>query len=235
MGPVNMTIAIRKPKESLVKHRALALSLLAVGVVASSAACSSSSGSTAASAASSAAMSASAAPPASAAASAQQAGASMTDFGPACSAVPATGAGSFTGMAAAPVATAASANPVLSTLVAAVKKAGLVDTLNSAQNITVFAPDNAAFAKIPAATLDKVLDNKAELTKILTYHVVSGRYTPGQLADGAALSTLEGSKVQPALTGSTYTVNGANVVCGNVQTANATVYIIDTVLMPPSS
>jgi uncharacterized surface protein with fasciclin (FAS1) repeats len=207
-----------------VHNRALALSLLAAGLVVGTAACGSSSSSSAASARTPKAV-----------ASAAQAGASTTDFGPACSAVPASGGGSFGGMAVAPVATAASANPVLSTLVAAVKKAGLVDTLNQAQNITVFAPDNAAFAKIPAATLDKVLDNKAELTKILTYHVVSGRYTPGQLAGGTPLTTLEGASVTPALTGGTYTVNGAHVVCGNVQTANATVYIIDTVLMPPSS
>ena len=137
-------------------------------------------------------------------------------------------------MSTAPVATAASANPVLSTLVTAVKKAGLVDTLNSASGITVFA-DNAAFAKIPAATLSQVLANKAELTKILSYHVVAGRYTPSQLAAGTPLKTLEGATVTPALMGSTYEVNSADVVCGNVQTANATVYIINTVLMPPSS
>jgi uncharacterized surface protein with fasciclin (FAS1) repeats len=124
-------------------------------------------------------------------------------------------------MATAPVATAASANPVLSTLVVAVKQAGLVDTLNSADGITVFAPDNSAFAKIPASTLKSVLANKAELTKILSYHVVSGRVTPA-----------EGSTVKPAMMGTTYTVNGATVVCGNVQTANATVYIINSVLMP---
>jgi uncharacterized surface protein with fasciclin (FAS1) repeats len=216
-----------------VNYRALALSVVAAGLVAGTAACSSSGSSAASSSASPKSVTASAA--GSAAASGQQASSSMTDFGPACSSVPASGAGSFSGMAAAPVATAASANPVLSTLVAAVKKAGLVDTLNSAQNITVFAPDNAAFAKIPAATLDKVLDNKAELTKILTYHVVSGRYTPSQLAGGMALKTLEGGSVTPALMSGTYTVNGANVVCGNVQTANATVYIINNVLMPPSS
>jgi uncharacterized surface protein with fasciclin (FAS1) repeats len=156
----------------------------------------------------------------------------MTDFGPACSSVPKTGAGSFTGMSTAPVATAASANPVLSTLVTAVKKAGLVDTLNSAQNITVFAPDNAAFAKIPPATLDKVLASKTELTKILTYHVASGRITPEELASGKSFKTLEGGTVTATMSGSTYSVNGANVVCGNVQTANATVYIINTVLMP---
>jgi uncharacterized surface protein with fasciclin (FAS1) repeats len=138
-------------------------------------------------------------------------------------------------MSTAPVATAASANPVLSTLVAAVKAAGLVDTLNSASNITVFAPDNAAFAKIPAATLKSILSDKAELTKILTYHVAGARYTPAELASGTSIKTLEGGMVTPALTSGTYSVNSADVVCGNVQTANATVYIINTVLTPPSS
>jgi uncharacterized surface protein with fasciclin (FAS1) repeats len=135
-------------------------------------------------------------------------------------------------MATAPVATAASANPVLSTLVTAVKQAGLANTLNSAAGITVFAPDNAAFAKIPASTLKSVLADKAELTKILTYHVVAGRVTPAELASGKTLKTLEGSTVSPAMMGTSYTVNGASVVCGNVQTANATVYIIGSVLMP---
>ena len=127
-----------------------------------------------------------------------------SDFGPGCASVPKGGAGSFTGMSTAPVATAASANPVLSTLVTAVKQAGLVDTLNSAAGITVFAPDNSAFAKIPAATLASVLANKAELTKILTYHVVAGRVTPTQLAAGNPLKTLEGATVTPAMMGSTY-------------------------------
>ena len=108
-----------------------------------------------------------------------------------------------------------------------------MDTLNSASNITVFAPDNAAFAKIPAATLAKVLADKAELTKILTYHVAAARYTPDQLAAGTTIKTLEGASVTPGKMGATYEVNDAHVVCGNVQTANATVYIIDTVLMPP--
>ena len=138
-------------------------------------------------------------------------------------------------MATAPVATAASANPVLSTLVTAVKQAGLVNTLNSASGITVFAPDNAAFAKIPASTLKTVLADKPELTKILTYHVAPARYTPTQLASGTMIKTLEGATVAPALSNGMYAVNGADVVCGNVQTANATVYIINTVLMPPAS
>lgn len=155
-------------------------------------------------------------------------------FGSACSAVPKNGAGSFDGMAQDPVATAASHNPALSTLVTAVKKAGLVDTLNSAQNITVFAPTNDAFAKIPKATLDKVLNDKAELTKILTYHVVGRRLTPKDLENGS-FDTLETSKLTTSGSGESYTVNdSAKVVCGNVRTANADVHIIDSVLMPTS-
>jgi uncharacterized surface protein with fasciclin (FAS1) repeats len=211
----------------IMKYRLLATTGLAACLALTAAACSSSPSSSSASAPATSAP-ASTAPVSSGATTA-------SDFGPGCASVPKTGAGSFTGMSTAPVATAASANPVLSTLVTAVKKAGLVDTLNSASGITVFAPDNAAFAKIPAATLNQVLANKAELTKILTYHVVAGRYTPSQLAGGTPLKTLEGAAVTPALMGSTYEVNRADVVCGNVQTANATVYIINTVLMPPSS
>ncbi|MEU2786048.1 fasciclin domain-containing protein [Streptomyces sp. NPDC007110] len=155
-------------------------------------------------------------------------------FGPACSAVPKNGAGSFDSMAKDPVATAASHNPALSTLVTAVKKAGLVDTLNNAQGITVFAPTNDAFGKIPKATLDKVLNDKAMLTKILTYHVVGQKLTPKDMENGS-FDTLEKSKVVTSGSGESYTVQGsAKVVCGNVTTANATVYIIDTVLMPKS-
>jgi len=213
-------------------YRLLAVSGLAVSLGLATAACGSSSSSPASAPASSATASSAAAASSSAASSS---GAAAMDFGPGCSSVPKSGAGSFSGMAAAPVATAASANPVLSTLVTAVKKADLVDTLNSASNITVFAPDNAAFAKLPTATLDKVLADKALLTKILTYHVASGRQTPAELASGTAIKTLEGGMVSPAMMNGTYMVNKASVVCGNVQTANATVYIIDTVLMPPSS
>ncbi|GAA1372005.1 fasciclin domain-containing protein [Streptomyces beijiangensis] len=155
-------------------------------------------------------------------------------FGPGCASVPKDGAGSFDGMAKDPVATAASNNPALSTLVAAVKKAGLVDTLNNAQNITVFAPTNDAFAKIPKADLDKVLNDKAQLTKILTYHVVGQKLTPKQLENGT-FTTLEKSSLTTSGSGTAYKVNDtSNVVCGNVPTANATVYIVDTVLMPKS-
>jgi uncharacterized surface protein with fasciclin (FAS1) repeats len=155
-----------------------------------------------------------------------------TPFGPGCAAVPASGAGSFNGMATAPVATAASSNPVLSTLVTAVKAAGLVDTLNSAPAITVFAPSNDAFAKIPADTLNKVLADKATLTKILTGHVIAGKLSPDKLAGDH--QTLAGNTVTVMGSGENFTVgkDNAKVICGNVTTANATVYIIDTVLMP---
>ncbi len=153
-------------------------------------------------------------------------------FGAACSAVPKDGKGSFDGMSSDPVATAASNNPLLSTLVTAVKKAGLVDTLNNAEGITVFAPTNDAFAKIDKATLDKVLADKEMLTAILTEHVVGQKLTPENLAgDFDTLNPKQGVSITGS--GEEFTVNKtAKVLCGNVQTANATVYIIDTVLLP---
>jgi uncharacterized surface protein with fasciclin (FAS1) repeats len=154
-------------------------------------------------------------------------------FGAACSAVPTSGAGSFSGMATAPVATAASNNPVLSQLVGAVKAAGLVETLNSSKDITVFAPTNDAFAAVPKATLDAALkDPKGLLTKVLTNHVVAGRLAPDQLAGDH--KTLAGTTITVAGSGENFTVGKAKVVCGNVMTANATVYIIDQVLLPTS-
>lgn len=153
------------------------------------------------------------------------------EFGDACAAVPADGEGSFTGMADDPVATAASNNPVLSTLVTAVTEADLVDTLNSAEDITVFAPANDAFAAIPEADLQAVLADQDLLTSILTYHVVGERIAPEDLS--GTFTTLQGDTIEISGSGESFTVNGsANVVCGNVQTANATVYIIDSVLMP---
>ena len=95
-------------------------------------------------------------------------------FGAACADVPTDGAGSFSGMAEEPVATAASNNPALSTLVTAVGEAGLVDTLNSSDGITVFAPANPAFEAIPAKDLQALLKDKDALTDVLTYHVVEG-------------------------------------------------------------
>ena len=155
-------------------------------------------------------------------------------FGTACAKVPESGKGSFDGMSKDPVATAASNNPLLSTLVTAVKKAGLVDTLNNTDNITVFAPTNDAFAKIDKKTIDKVLADKEMLTAILTEHVVGEKLTPMTVAgEHKSLNPKQGITVEGS--GEDFTVNGdAKVLCGNVQTGNATVYIIDSVLLPAS-
>ena len=160
----------------------------------------------------------------------------MTEtFGDGCAAVPQDGAGSFEGMAQDPVATAASNNPVLSTLVTAVGEANLVDTLNGAEDITVFAPTDDAFAMVPKKTMDAAMgDPGGLLTTVLTYHVVAGRLAPEDLA--GEHETLQGETLTVEGSGEEFTVNGgASVVCGNVQTANATVYIIDGVLLPPSA
>ncbi|MGW8532315.1 MULTISPECIES: fasciclin domain-containing protein [Nocardiopsidaceae] len=154
------------------------------------------------------------------------------NFGPGCADVPADGDGSFEGMAQDPVATAASNNPLLSTLVTAVSEADLVDTLNSAEDITVFAPSNDAFEKIPQEDLDALLADQEQLTEVLTYHVVEGRHAPADLEEGT-FTSLQGGDVTTAGSGEDYTVDDDSaVVCGNVQTSNATVYIVDTVLMP---
>jgi uncharacterized surface protein with fasciclin (FAS1) repeats len=177
----------------------------------------------------------SAAPAAPAMAPSAAAMGSGQEFGAGCAAVPtdASNPGSFAAMAKVPVATAASGNPVLSTLVTAVKKANLVDSLNSAPQITVFAPANSAFDKIPQSTLNGVLNNDAALKKVLTYHVVPGRLSPDQLA--GTHKTLEGQDLTISGSGTDFTVNGSSsIVCGNVQTENATVYIVDSVLMPKS-
>jgi uncharacterized surface protein with fasciclin (FAS1) repeats len=168
--------------------------------------------------------------------------ASDAPFGAACSQVPTTGEGSVEGMADDPVATAASNNPVLSTLVKAVTAANLVDTLNTTQDITVLAPANPAFEAVPADALNGLLADQAQLTTVLTSHVIPGRLTPEELAGEHATVaggtvTIEGSGEEFSLTAD-QTVLGttpASVVCGNVQTANATVYIIDQVLAPATS
>jgi uncharacterized surface protein with fasciclin (FAS1) repeats len=155
-------------------------------------------------------------------------------FGPACDAIPKDGKGSFNGMVTDPVATAASNNPLLSTLVTAVGAVpGLADTLNAAPALTVFAPTNDAFGKIPEKDLNAVLADQATLTAILSHHVVAEQLGPDQLA--GEHETLNGDTI--TIEGDTeagFTVDGAaaNVICGNIPTKNATVYVIDSVLMP---
>jgi len=188
------------------------------------------------------ASSTSAAPPASSATTATtpQAAASpsesMTEtagtIGTDCGMIPAAGMGSMHGMAMDPVVTAASHNPLITTLAAEIMKADLTATLNTAKSITVFAPDNQAFKNLTAHDM-AMMSGMTELAKVLKYHVVTGHITPAELAHGMTLTTLEGSQLKTSRMGSVYEVNNADVTCGNLHTANATVYIINTVLMPP--
>jgi uncharacterized surface protein with fasciclin (FAS1) repeats len=148
-----------------------------------------------------------------------------------------SGPASVQGMSADPVAVAASNNPLLTTLVQAVSgklnpKVNLVDTLDSSQ-FTVFAPVDSAFAKIDPATISSLKTDDATLKKILTYHVVPGQIEPASIAGDHP--TVQGQKVTVTGSGNSLKVNGANVICGGVQTANATVYLVDTVLMPPAN
>ena len=130
-----------------------------------------------------------------------------------------------------PMASHSAAAALLTTLAADVTTAGLTGELNSMTAITVFAPANTAFAKLPASAMT-MMHSKAELAKILKYHVVSGRITPAELAHGMTLTTLEGSTLKASKMGAVYEVNNASVICGNIHTANATVYIINKVLIP---
>ncbi|HEY6297790.1 MAG TPA: fasciclin domain-containing protein [Streptosporangiaceae bacterium] len=148
-----------------------------------------------------------------------------------CGMIPASGMGSMHGMSMDPVVTAATHNPLITTLAAEIGKAGLTATLNSARDITIFAPDNAAFAMLTAHDMS-MMSGMNELARILKYHVVSGNITPAELASGMTLTTLEGSQLKTAKMGAAYEVNNATVTCGNLHTANATVYIINAVLMP---
>jgi uncharacterized surface protein with fasciclin (FAS1) repeats len=159
-------------------------------------------------------------------------------IGPGCAdyaALHSSGPASVAGMAQDPVATAASNNPLLSTLSSALSgklnpQVNLVDTLNNGQ-YTVYAPTNDAFAKLPAATIDKLKTDSDLLKKILTYHVVQGQESPA-VVDGTH-KTLQGADVNVTGAGNDLKVDNAGLVCGGVHTANATVYMIDTVLMPP--
>ncbi|MGJ7908420.1 fasciclin domain-containing protein [Actinopolyspora sp. H202] len=160
-------------------------------------------------------------------------------YGPAASKVPTDpgNEGSAQGMADDPVGTAASNNPLLTNLTKAVKTAGLVDTLNKSDaEYTVFAPANSAFEKLDPATLEALLNDpakKEQLTNILTYHVVPERMTAEELGNAGEVETVNGKTVPISGSGENVKIDGANVQVGNVPTANATVFVIDEVLMPP--
>lgn len=148
-----------------------------------------------------------------------------------------SGPGSVAGLAMDPVATAAGNSPVLTTLTSALSgklnpNVNLVETLNNGQ-FTVFAPTDDAFAKLDPATIETLKTDSDLLSSILTYHVVSGQADPSQVVGGH--TTVQGGSLAVTGSGGELMVNDANVVCGGIKTANATLYLIDTVLMPPAT
>jgi uncharacterized surface protein with fasciclin (FAS1) repeats len=146
--------------------------------------------------------------------------------------------GTLAGMTDDPVATAASSNPVLTTLVSAVGEAGLVDTLNSAPALTVFAPTDCAFAALDPATLQAAMaDPTGLLSTVLGFHVVVGeQLSADDLATMTSVQTFTGATLPISAEGETITVGGgqAHVVVPDIQTANATVHLIDAVMLPPA-
>lgn len=153
-------------------------------------------------------------------------------YGPACADVPASGEGSVDTMATAPVATAASGNPLVSTTVAALTAAELVEPLNAAPALTVFAPANGAYEAFTKKQLNGLLADKETLTQVLTHHVVAEQIAPEDLS--GEFETLNGDMLTINGNGESATIGDekATVLCGGIVTANATVYVIDTVMMP---
>jgi uncharacterized surface protein with fasciclin (FAS1) repeats len=156
-------------------------------------------------------------------------------FGTGCADVPTSGEGSFESMMTQPVATAAAGNPELSSLAMDLELAGLTDTLNNAEDLTVFAPTNEAFAAAgeadPEGMEEMMADPTGEFADLLSYHVVEGQIPPDELI--GEHTTLEGSTLMVQGSGEDFKVDGmANVVCGDIHTDNATVYVIDEVLHP---
>ncbi|WP_394252272.1 fasciclin domain-containing protein [Arthrobacter pityocampae] len=147
------------------------------------------------------------------------------------------GDGSVEGMSLLPVSDAAAANPILKQLTAAVSgginpDVDLVDTLNGGE-FTVFAPVDDAFAALPAETVEGLKTDTEGLNSILTYHVVPGKIQPSEL-EGTTQTTVQGADLEVTGSGNDLMVNDAKVICGGVQTANAVVYLVDTVLTPPA-
>lgn len=126
-------------------------------------------------------------------------------------------------------------NENLSTLVAAVKAAGLVETLQGDGPFTVFAPTNEAFAALPEGTLETLLkpENKSKLASILTYHVVSGNVQAGDLFNGQKAKTVQGSEIKVSLSDAGAKINDAKVIAANVEASNGVVHVIDKVILPP--
>jgi uncharacterized surface protein with fasciclin (FAS1) repeats len=146
--------------------------------------------------------------------------------------IPLTGSGNIGSMSTKKAISAASSNPQLSVFVAAVRTAELDKTLNSRHSYTLIIPANSAFASLSRTQIIH-LHKSRDLRKIIRYHAVRSRLSPQQFASGGQPATLQGEALKLSRTGPVYMVNGATVLCGNIKTSNATVYIVNKVLLPP--
>ena len=150
-------------------------------------------------------------------------------------AVPAAGAEPARAEASPTIAGVAAKTPQLSTLLALVKQAGLADELSASGALTVFAPTNAAFAKVPKATLSALGKNPAALKRVLLYHVVAGKVTAAKVVKLRSAKTLAGPTIRIRVAGKTVRINDARVARANVMASNGVVHVIDRVLIPPTA
>ena len=150
-------------------------------------------------------------------------------------AAPAASAAPAQDQAAPTIAGLAAKTPQLSTLLALVKQAGLADELSATGALTVFAPTNAAFAKVPKKTLDALAKNPAQLRRVLLYHVLPGKVTAAKVVKLRSAKTLAGPAVQIRVTGKTVRINTARVTAVDVKASNGVVHLIDRVLLPPAA
>jgi uncharacterized surface protein with fasciclin (FAS1) repeats len=155
-------------------------------------------------------------------------------FGTGCGLLPRTGPASRAGIATTSVATALSREPRLSELAHALERAGLTSMLSAGRALTVFAPDNAAFYALGAGNLQALLTTRPDLVRVLEFYLVAGRVTPAELARRHVLTTVAGTKLSLVRSGPTFTVNNETVTCGNIQTSNATIYVVDRFIVPGS-
>ena len=150
-------------------------------------------------------------------------------------AVPAASAAPARETATPTIAGLAAKTPQLSTLLSLVKRAGLADELSAPGALTVFAPTNAAFAKVPKATLNALAKNRAALRRVLLYHVVAGRVTAAKVVTLRSAKTLAGPSVRISVMGTTVRINTARVTAADVKASNGVVHVIDRVLLPPAA
>jgi len=154
-------------------------------------------------------------------------------FGTGCAGLPRTGdTGTRRGLPRLPVATAIAQVPLLSELSRAIRLAGLTRMLNTAPALTVFAPENSAFQQLGASNLQALFTTRSDLAPVVKFQIVAGRVLATQLFRQRVLTTIGGTKIYPARAALSYYANNGWIICGNLKAANATVYVVNQVLIP---